>query len=107
MGPPANPHWQEKKNLWANGRPIALCALRPAVCRRQPPWAAGAVRCQSGGAVPAVSEDFLHDLATDPHERDNLVDEPALGSVRADLAKILKRRMMEAGEAEPTIQPKP
>ena len=34
----------------------------------------------------------------------DLVDDPTLESVRATLAATLKRRMVEAGEDEPTIQ---
>jgi arylsulfatase A-like enzyme len=49
-------------------------------------------------------EDFLYDLAADPHERNNLAKDPALEQVRAELAARLKRRMVEAGEAEPEIQ---
>lgn len=48
-------------------------------------------------------EDFLYDLAVDPHERNNLVTDPGLASVRRELAQTLKRRMVEAGEAEPEI----
>ena len=48
-------------------------------------------------------EDFLYDLETDPHERHNLVTDPALAGVRAELADALKRRMAGAGEPEPAI----
>ena len=48
-------------------------------------------------------EEFLYDLYADPHERKNLVREPELASVRAELAETLKRRMLEAGEEEPVI----
>ncbi|MHC4983677.1 MAG: sulfatase/phosphatase domain-containing protein, partial [Planctomycetota bacterium] len=50
-------------------------------------------------------EDFLYDLAADPHERNNLIAEPPLSAVRAELAATLKRRMLAAGEAEPTVLP--
>jgi len=50
-------------------------------------------------------EDFLYDLSADPHERNNLVAEPSLSAVRAELAATLKRRMLAAGEAEPRILP--
>ncbi|MBN1348414.1 sulfatase-like hydrolase/transferase [candidate division KSB1 bacterium] len=52
-------------------------------------------------------EQFLYDLENDPHERTNLVAAPDLRQVRAELAERLKCRMMEAGEAEPVIQPTP
>ena len=52
-------------------------------------------------------EDFLYDLAADPHERDNLVADAAHAAVRAELVEVLQRRMVAAGEAEPTIAPAP
>jgi arylsulfatase A-like enzyme len=48
-------------------------------------------------------EDFLYDLEADPHERNNLVTDPAYAEVRRNLASTLKRRMVGAGEAEPTL----
>ncbi len=50
-------------------------------------------------------EDFLYDLENDPHERNNLVSDPAYASVREELARTLKRRIAEAGEEEPAIEP--
>jgi len=50
-------------------------------------------------------EDYLYDLQTDPHERNNLVADPAYAEIRSELAERLKRRMVEAGEKEPAIQP--
>ncbi|MBF0243738.1 MAG: sulfatase-like hydrolase/transferase [Planctomycetes bacterium] len=51
-------------------------------------------------------EDFLYDLEADPHEKVNLIQEPGLGSLREELSRTLKRRMVEAGESEPKILPK-
>jgi len=59
-------------------------------------------------SIPASEvyyEDFLYDLEKDPHERTNLVRDPAHASVRAELAETLKRRMREAGEKVPQILP--
>lgn len=50
-------------------------------------------------------EQYLYDLDVDPHERNNLVADPAYAEIRAQLAGTLKRRMAEAGEAVPTISP--
>jgi uncharacterized sulfatase len=50
-------------------------------------------------------EQYLYHLRTDPHERENLVADPAYAHVRARLAELLKRRMAEAGEEVPTILP--
>jgi uncharacterized sulfatase len=56
-------------------------------------------------ASDVYAEDFLYDLESDPHERNNLVADPAYAAVRSTLAATLKRRMREAGEAEPEIIP--
>ena len=59
-----------------------------------------------GGSVPSGDryvEDFLYDLESDPHERNNLVGDPSLADVRKQLAATLKRRMVGAGEEEPVI----
>ncbi|MHC4561875.1 MAG: sulfatase-like hydrolase/transferase [Planctomycetota bacterium] len=50
-------------------------------------------------------EDYLYDLDADPHERNNLVADPAHANIRAELANTLERRMVEAGEAQPEIRP--
>ena len=52
-------------------------------------------------------EDFLYDLEEDPHERDNLVADPAYAGARSELAATLKRRMADAREDEPEILPCP
>jgi len=49
-------------------------------------------------------EDFLYDLESDPHERNNLVADPGVREIREELLRALKRRMVEAGETEPEIQ---
>jgi len=57
------------------------------------------------GVSDSYVEEFLYDLETDPHELNNLVRDPALAEVRRELAATLKRRMVEAGEKEPAIEP--
>ena len=54
-------------------------------------------------ASPRYEEQYLYDLDADPWERSNLVRDPGLAAVRADLAARLKRRMVAVGEAEPEI----
>lgn len=49
-------------------------------------------------------EDFLYDLDADPHERNNLVADPAFAKIRDEMAARLKQRMASAGEDEPIIQ---
>ena len=51
------------------------------------------------------AEDFLYDLAADPHERNNLAADPACEDVRKELRRTLVRRMRDAGEQEPRIDP--
>ncbi len=48
-------------------------------------------------------EELLYDLDEDPHERCNLVREPAYADTCRKLSQILKRRMAEAGEEAPSI----
>lgn len=57
-------------------------------------------------AADLYIEDFLYDLAADPHERNNLVTEPGLAEVRDELRDCLIARMAEAGERPPRIEPK-
>jgi uncharacterized sulfatase len=49
-------------------------------------------------------EDFLYDLQNDPHERKNLVSDPALSNLRAELAQRLTGRMIAIGEQKPVIK---
>ena len=51
-------------------------------------------------------EDFLYDLENDPYEKNNLVGDPEYAHMRAELAEILKRRMVEAGKEIPKIIPR-
>jgi uncharacterized sulfatase len=63
---------------------------------------------ERGGQDPnsdVYVEDFLYHLPSDPHERTNLVADPAHAAVRAELARTLVRRMVAAGEAAPRILP--
>jgi len=48
-------------------------------------------------------EDGLFDLEKDPFEKNNLVRVPELLNVRKELAEILKKRMVQAGEKSPEI----
>lgn len=51
------------------------------------------------------TEDFLYDNDADPHQRNNLVADPAYCEIRKELAKRLKKRMVEANEKIPEIRP--
>ncbi len=58
-------------------------------------------------ASDQYTEDFLYDLEADPHERSNLVADPAYKDVRGELRGRLVARMVAAGEAAPEIAPAP
>ncbi len=62
-------------------------------------------KVRDDGCSDVYIEDFLYDLASDPHEQKNLVADPAYADTRQELAATLKRRMVEAGEDEPAIRP--
>lgn len=51
-------------------------------------------------------EDFLYDLETDPHEKNNLVCDPAYKKIRYGLAQRLTSKMQEVGEGVPEILPR-
>jgi len=57
------------------------------------------------GGADRYREEYLYDLEADPYERKNLVSDPALDRVRAELRERLKKRMKAAGEAVPEILP--
>jgi len=61
------------------------------------PWACS--------ASDLYHEYYLYDNEADPHQRTNLVADPAYADVRAELAEVLQRRMVAAGEQAPEIRP--
>jgi arylsulfatase A-like enzyme len=61
---------------------------------------------QVGGSDRYV-EEYLYDLQADPYELTNLIGVEAFRAVADDLAKRLIRRMVDAGEAAPVIEPAP
>ncbi|MBN1808336.1 MAG: sulfatase-like hydrolase/transferase [Planctomycetes bacterium] len=63
---------------------------------------------REGGRHPDSNlyvEDYLYDLKDDPHERNNLVKDPAFDGVRADMRQRLMAFMARAHEAAPEIRP--
>lgn len=63
-----------------------------------------------GGQDPSADhyvEEYLYDLQADPHELTNLVGLQSHQEVSAALRERLIRRMLEAGEAAPTIESAP
>jgi len=61
----------------------------------------------ANGGSDLYVESYLYDLENDPHERTNLVADPAYQDVRAKLSARLVERMLDAGETEPVIEPAP
>lgn len=58
------------------------------------------------GHTPASEtyrEDYLYDNQADPHQRTNLVADPAYAGVRAQLRERLLEHLVAAGETKPTI----
>ncbi|MCC2683265.1 MAG: arylsulfatase [Paenibacillaceae bacterium] len=63
-----------------------------------------------GGRAPGSDryvEEFLYDLQADPYELNNLAGNESFSKVAADLRARLIRRMTEAGETAPVIEPAP
>ena len=60
---------------------------------------------QNGGAAEVYEEDFLYELEADPHERNNLVRDPAFVDVREEMKARLLKRMAQAHERMPEITP--
>ncbi|MCB0105956.1 MAG: sulfatase-like hydrolase/transferase [Caldilineaceae bacterium] len=62
----------------------------------------------SGSSAPGSDryvEEFLYDLAADPHELTNLIHQAAFAPVKAQLRERLIARMVAAGEEAPMIEP--
>lgn len=76
---------------------------------RTPQWKYSVTAPDKEGGKHAGSdryvEEFLYKLDSDPHERNNLVTDPELGKIRAQLRARLIARMSQAGEPAPEIQP--
>jgi uncharacterized sulfatase len=72
-------------------------------------WKYSIVAPQASDPQPPGSdvyyEHFLYDLENDPYEQNNLVNDPALVDVRAELAEVLISRMIAVGEKAPQIKP--
>lgn len=59
----------------------------------------------NGNASDIYAEDFLYDLEADPHERKNLVRDPAFADIREEMKARLLKRMAQAHEDMPEILP--
>jgi uncharacterized sulfatase len=74
-------------------------------CIRTEKWTYSVSVPERAARSDVYYEEYLYDNEDDPHQRNNLVTDPALADIRASLAETLKRRMVEAGEAESEIRP--
>ncbi|HCE45254.1 MAG TPA: arylsulfatase [Lentisphaeria bacterium] len=59
----------------------------------------------NAGFSDTYVDDFLYDLENDPHEKTNLVADPAYGKVREEMRKRLQKYMSAANEPKAVIKP--
>jgi uncharacterized sulfatase len=92
---------------WRDEAFIQISESQTGRALRTPKWkySVSAPGKKSAKASELYAEEFLYDLDKDPHERNNLVKDPALADVRLGLAERLKARIVEAGEKPATIEP--
>lgn len=83
------------------GRTVRTKKWKYAVCALEP------IKKQliNNTNIKEYYESFLYDLEKDPHERNNLVDDPEYNEVRKEMAEILKLKLAEANEIIPEIKP--
>lgn len=60
---------------------------------------------RSDPSAMTYTESVLYDLDADPHERTNLIRDPSMSATRHELRAELAGAMVDAGEAEPRIDP--
>jgi arylsulfatase A-like enzyme len=76
---------------------------------RTPKWKYAITAPDKNGGRDSNSQDYeesyLYDLEADPHERNNLITNPAYTEIRAELSKRLLKRMKEIGEPDAEIHP--
>ncbi|KKK46867.1 hypothetical protein LCGC14_3160950, partial [marine sediment metagenome] len=75
---------------------------------RTPRWTYEAVAPDVGGGglhAQQLVEAHLYDNDADPHQKNNLVSDPAHTDIRAELRQRLTQRIIAAAEPEPTIEP--
>jgi arylsulfatase A-like enzyme len=87
-----------------NQEPHGLYYPRLALQRSEGPEHTKAVMCRTRThklVMRLYESDELYDLASDPRETDNRIDDPALAGVRQALAGRLARHYLETGDAVP------
>lgn len=83
------------------GRCIRTHRWKYSVSLQPPPEGAGWQQAYA----ECYTEEYLYDLSADPHERSNLVADPAYAAVRGELAEVLKRRIRQHEGREARIVP--
>ena len=94
--------------VWDDSVFIQISESQVGRCIRTKKWKYS-VRADANGWEDSCSdtyyEDYLYDLESDPHERNNLASDPSLAETRGMLAARLIERMVAAGESPPRILP--
>lgn len=104
------PLWQEENPDWDENVFVQISESQVGRALRTPRWTYSVRDEHEGNMIlypdaEIYYEDFLYDNEADPHQQHNLAADPAYEGVRAELRRILKQKMREAGEREPEIRP--
>ena len=96
---------------WPEEVSVQISEAQVGRCVRTHRWKYSVVARDKHGwkdaACDRYTEEFLYDLASDPHELDNRIGLESHREVAAVMRERLLRRMAAAGEAVPTIEPAP
>ncbi|GAB3577433.1 sulfatase-like hydrolase/transferase [Amycolatopsis endophytica] len=111
-GLPVPPEWPGRSVLTGGSDDVLVQISESEVGRalRTRRWKYGVTAPEADAWDDSASlsyvETSLYDLDTDPHELDNLVEDPATEAVRAELRDRLLDRIEESGEKRPEIGPR-
>jgi hypothetical protein len=95
-------HWPEEMFVQISGSQVGRAI-------RTERWKYSVKAPDKNGKTDSCSdvyvEEYLYDLHADPYELNNLIHRKVSGGVVEDLRDRLIRRMVEAGESAPVIEP--
>jgi len=107
-GRPLGRMLRDKGAVWDDSVFMQISESQVGRCVRTKKWKYS-VRADADGwkesRADIYYEDFLYDLESDPHERNNLVGDPSFAGERSMLAIKLVGHMLRAGETAPEIRP--